>query len=167
MTKRPKYVTLRVVENTIKEATEEVEEQLQAYEIEFENSMQVEQSKADAQFQGLADEVDRLLAKQRKGELVNPSQLALKQQALAQQQRSSAERKQRIAEEMRNERNAKVRGIRLTSEVKIQEIQRKYKLAAVLIPADSTLVARTVRVYPPPLERARRYLESTKTKIRT
>ena len=34
--RRPKYVTLRVVENTIKEATEEVDEQLQAYEIEFE-----------------------------------------------------------------------------------------------------------------------------------
>ena len=35
---------------------------------------------------------------------------------------------------MQNERNEIIRSKRLESELKIQEIQRKYKLAAVLIP---------------------------------
>ena len=47
---------------------------------------------------------------------------------------------QRINEEMTNERNEMIRATRLTAELTIQEIQRRYKLAAVLIPPLPPLV---------------------------
>ena len=46
----------------------------------------------------------------------------------------------RLEQEMQNERNEIIRSKRLESELKIQEIQRKYKLAAVLMPPITPLL---------------------------
>lgn len=132
--RRPNYVTLRIVEETIREATEEVDEQLQNYEKDFEIRMSQAQGEAQAQLADLERDVTRMEEERDAGNLIDEAALQARKNLLEQVQRGEAEKLQQLLEEMQNERNEKIRSIRLNSELQIQEIQRRYKLAAVLIP---------------------------------
>ena len=57
-----------------------------------------------------------------------------KRSMLEQLVRNEQRKLEQVAAELENERNEKIRAIRLDTEKSIQEIQRQYKLAAVLIP---------------------------------
>lgn len=132
--RRPNYVTLRHVEETIREATDEVDSQLQNYEKDFEVRMARARGEAEAQLADLQRDVKELEDERSAGNVIDEAALQARKNLLEQVQRGEAEKLQQLMEEMQNERNEKIRSIRLNSELQIQEIQRRYKLAAVLIP---------------------------------
>ena len=68
------------------------------------------------------------------GQPYNTSKLLSLQNLLAQEEREQGNYIKRRQEELQNQRQEKKRQIELTAELKIQEIQRQYKIAAVVIP---------------------------------
>jgi ABC-2 type transport system permease protein len=132
--RRQRYMTLRHVEDTIREATGESDARLQQYEIDFQTRIQGSQAEARAQVEDLQRDVERMVEARANGEEVDVVALDARQKLLEQVVRTENEKLQRIAEEMINERNEMIRSTRLGAELEIQEIQRRYKLAAVLIP---------------------------------
>ncbi|MGI9517857.1 MAG: hypothetical protein ACR2NP_12470, partial [Pirellulaceae bacterium] len=132
--RRPNYVTLRHVEETIRGATDEVDSQLQNYEKDFEVRMAQARGEAESQLADLQRDVRELEDEREVGNVIDEAALQARKNLLEQVQRGEAEKLQQLMEEMQNERNEKIRSIRLNSELQIQEIQRRYKLAAVLIP---------------------------------
>ena len=75
-----------------------------------------------------------MIADRDAGKEINELELEAKQRLLEQVSRSETEKLRRIQQELTNKKNEEIRAIRLNAELRIQEIQRKYKLAAVLIP---------------------------------
>ncbi len=132
--RRPTYVTLRHVEETIREATDEVDTELQNYEKDFEVRMSQARGEAITQLDELRRDVSRLEEERNAGNVIDEAALEARRNLLEQVERGEAQKLQQLMEEMQNERNEKIRSIRLKSELQIQEIQRRYKLAAVLIP---------------------------------
>ncbi len=138
--RRERYMTLRHVDETIRVATEESDDELQEYEKDYQTRMTNAQTTAQAQVADLERDVRKMLDARSQGQEVDVVALEAKQKLLELSVRNENEKLQRINEEMINERNEMVRSTRLTAELKIQEIQRRYKLAAVLIPPIPPLV---------------------------
>lgn len=139
-TRRQRYMTLRHVEETIREATEESDQSLQEYEKDYQTRMTNARTDAQQQVADLQRDVQRMFDAQAEGQEVDVVALDAKQKLLELSIRNENEKLQRINEEMVNERNEMIRSTRLNAELKIQEIQRRYKLAAVLIPPIPPLV---------------------------
>ncbi len=139
--RRERYVTLQVVEETIREATNKVDSEINNYEIDFEQRMRGAEGKAMEQIDDLQDDLERMVKrKEEDASGFNENEYIQKRQYLEQIVRSERDRLRRLRDEMQNERNDRVRTIRLQSELTIQEIERRYKLAAVLIPPIPPLV---------------------------
>ncbi len=132
--RRPNYVTLRHVESTIRQATEEVDAQLQEDEKEFQIRFTEARQNAENEVRSLQNEVEKMQKDQAEGKEVDAVVFEAKRKLLDQVVRGENDKLRRISEELQNERNEKIREIRLSAELKIQEIQRRYKLAAVLLP---------------------------------
>jgi ABC-2 type transport system permease protein len=132
--RQQRYVTLRVVENTIRDATEEVDRELQDYEKTYEQRMSTERQKSLSEVDDLQKDVRKMMEQQQEGAEIDEKALQAKQAYLQQVVQGENARLGRLEQEMQNERNEIIRSKRLEAELKIQEIQRKYKLAAVLIP---------------------------------
>ena len=132
--RRQRYVTLRVVENTIRAATEEVDRELQDYEKTYDQRMSSERQTSQNQVDDLQKDVTRMLEQQESGVEIDEKALQAKQAYLQQVVQGENARLGRLEQEMQNERNEIIRSKRLESELEIQKIQRKYKLAAVMIP---------------------------------
>jgi len=132
--RQPRHVTLRHVESTTKVALDAVDEATQNFEKEFEIAVNQAQQEATKEIEQLQRDVSRLLEQQQQGEPIDVLALQAKQRLLEQTQREQQERLRRRIEQLDTERQEKIRSIRLNAELEIQQIQRRYKLAAVLIP---------------------------------
>lgn len=132
--RRQRYVTLQHVENTIREATDEVDKQLQEYEKTYDQRMSTEEQTSRSQLQDLQKDVQKMQQQKAEGAEIDEKALEAKTAYLTQVAQSEFQRLTRLEEEMQNERNEIIRSKRLEAELEIQRIQRQYKLAAVLIP---------------------------------
>jgi ABC-2 type transport system permease protein len=73
-------------------------------------------------------------ARQARGERIDMMELTAKQQIKNQLEQEQVGKFQRLIEELENERRENLRSIQLDAELEIQEKQRNFKLAAVIIP---------------------------------
>ncbi len=132
--RRIRHATLRYVEATTEEALEKVSIQEQEFEKEFRNQLHKVQQDLIADIEPLAKKVGELEAKQKKGENIDLQTLQVKQQQLQQTKSVVQAKLQRLGQELENGLNEDKRRIRLDAEIEIQEIQRRYKLFAVILP---------------------------------
>ena len=129
-----RYVTLRHVEETIKKSTEEIDEELQKLEIQFEQDRAAARIEAENEVKSIQRDVKRMEDDRQKGREIDEAVLVAKKKSLDQEVRSQTTKLRQIDEDLQNDKNKTLRSIRLNAELQIQEIQRGYKLAAVLIP---------------------------------
>lgn len=138
--RRERHVTLKVVEETSDAAMNELYAETQQLEIEFQNVTQqvsiAEKKKTDT----LRTEIQKLENDKKNGLKIDQGVLNFKKQALESMERAEAQKLQARREEIENEKQDSIRRIRLDAELKIQEIQRKFKLAAVVIPPIPPLI---------------------------
>ena len=135
-----KHVTLRVVEAATEEALQEVYLATQQIEKDFMIAQQELEVKAREEIGPLAEEVKQLEAKQARGELVDTQSLIFKKQILEQMAREIQQKGRSKGEELTNRRQEQIRSIQLEAELKIQDIQRRFKLAAVILPPITPLL---------------------------
>lgn len=133
-TRKERHVTLRVVEQTTEQAMSKVYQAQQNFEKEFVRARNEIQEQLESVLRPIAEEIRDLEAKQSRGEPVDIVALNAKRQMLMQLQQEQAAKFQRKIQELETERREKLRSIQLDAELEIQEIQRNFKLAAVVIP---------------------------------
>jgi ABC-2 type transport system permease protein len=138
--RRERHVTLKVVENTTDEAMDELHAKTQELEKDFVIEEQKAAAEAIPKFKEIEKDIDDLKRRRDRGEKIDPSILKFKEQALESTKRAEAKKLQAKREELNNQRQDSIRSIRLDAELKIQEIQRKFKLAAVVIPPVPPLI---------------------------
>ncbi len=132
--RRIEHVTLEVVEQTYEEAMNRVIELEQELEIEFQNALNAAETEIKKITEQTESEIKRELRKKENGQRYDAAKLAAAQKLLTQQQQEQATKFQNRREELEAERREKKRVIELEAEQEIQETQRKFKLAAVVIP---------------------------------
>lgn len=132
--RRERHVTLKVVEETADAAMNELYAETQQLEIEFQNITQAvsveEKKKTDA----LRTEIQTLTKNKEDGLKIDQGVLNFKKQALDSMERAEEQKLQARREEIENQKQDRIRKIRLDAELTIQKIQRQFKLAAVVIP---------------------------------
>ncbi len=129
-----RHVTLRVVEATTETAMQEVYDINQQIEIDRMVAQEEIQNKIQTEIGPLAEKYRTEEEKRNRGEAIDlPAHNALLG-LLQQKQREQQANYERRIEELRNETREKMRSIQLDAELKIQDIQRKFKLMAVLLP---------------------------------
>ena len=132
--RRLRHVTLRHVEATTLRAMKQVDEATQNFEKQFATDVNEANAKVESEVQRLETEVRKMTERQQQGQEIDVMALEAKERLLAQVRQEKEQKKNRIIEQLDNARNEQLRSIRLKAELDIQEVQRKYKLAAVLIP---------------------------------
>ena len=133
-TRKINHVTLEVVERTYNEAMEKVHQAEQELQIDFTakfNGVIEETRKA---LEPIQKNIQRLEKKKAAGQAYNAAKLLSYQNLLAQEQGEQRNKLTRRRDELQNQQQAKKREIELVAETQIQEVQRKYKIAAVMIP---------------------------------
>ena len=106
----------------------------QQLQIELNTNLTQAQNDIREKLRPLQQEIEKELNKKNSGQPYDANKLNAKQQLLEQQLRDQSEKYRTKQLEFENERNEKKRRIDLDAELKIQQIQRKFKLAAVIIP---------------------------------
>ena len=128
------HVTLKVVEETYDKAMQTVYELTQKIQIEYETKRsQIINDIAD-KTRDLEDIIRRERKKRDEGKEYDADKLAARENLLATEREEQKAKFQVQVQELENKRREQKRGADLTAELEIQEIQRKYKLAAVIIP---------------------------------
>ncbi len=128
------HVTLEVVEKTYEKSMQEVFDLDQQLQIELTTNLSKAQNDIREKLRPLQQEIEKELNKKNSGQSYDAVKLAAKQQLLEQQLRDQSDKYQAKQMEFENDRREKKRRIDLDAELQIQEIQRKFKLAAVIIP---------------------------------
>ena len=136
--RRVDHVTLSVVEQTYETAMQRVYELDQELTKDLEISLNAARNEMMAKFRPLQTSIEKEQKKKAKaeeaGDAYDTGKLDALRRLLTQEvQEKQAKYKTKEAE-LQNERREKKRQIDLDAELEIQEIQRKFKLAAVLIP---------------------------------
>lgn len=132
--RKERHVTLRVVENTTEQAMGQVYQATQNFEKEFLIARNEIQQDLESSLRPLADQIRDMQARQARGERIDTMELSAKQQIFNQLRQEQSGKFQRQVEELENERREKLRSIQLDAELEIQEKQRNFKLAAVILP---------------------------------
>ena len=133
-TRKINHVTLEVVERTYDEAMEVVHDAENDLVIDYQNSFNAVLEESRKALEPIQKNIQRLEKKKAAGQAYDSNRLLSLQNLLAQEEREQRNYVTRRQEELQNQRQEKKRQIELTAELKIQEIQRQYKIAAVLIP---------------------------------
>ena len=132
--RKERHVTLRAVESTTEDAMGKVYQATQNYEKEFMIARNEIQQDLESSLRPLADQIRDMQARQARGERIDTMDLTAKQQIFNQLRQEQTGKFQRLVEELDNERRESLRSIQLEAELEIQEKQRNFKLAAVIIP---------------------------------
>ncbi len=132
--RKERHVTLRVVENTTEDAMGKVYQATQNFEKDFTIARNEIQQDLESSLRPLADQIRDMQARQARGERIDTMDLTAKQQIFNQLRQEQTGKFQRLVEELENERRENLRSIQLDAELEIQEKQRNFKLAAVIIP---------------------------------
>ena len=142
--RRVEHITLEVVEETYSDAMDEVIKATNDFEIE----MTAERNKIRADLQNrikpLQESIRLEQAKKEKGKPYDANKLAAQTVLLQQEGREQSNKYQTRIRELENERRVQKRQIDLDAELKIQEIQRWFKLMAVIVPPIPPLVVGTI-----------------------
>jgi ABC-2 type transport system permease protein len=133
-TRQQRHSTLRVVELETEKTRQRVYDTTQEFIKELQTAQEKQRVEALNVTRDLETEVKGLLAKQQRNEPVDALLLNSKKQNLEQLVREQQQKLESKFEELDNGRKEKERAIELEAEFEIQQIQRKFKLAAVLIP---------------------------------
>ncbi|MEQ1905339.1 MAG: Gldg family protein [Pirellulaceae bacterium] len=133
-TRQQRHSTLRVVELETEKTRQRVYDTTQEFIKELQTAQEKQRVEALNVTRDLDAEVKGLLAKQQRNEPVDALLLNSKKQNLEQLVREQQQKLESKFEELENGRREKERAIELEAEYEIQQIQRKFKLAAVLIP---------------------------------
>ncbi len=133
-TRQQRYSTLRVVEQETEKTRDNVYKATQEFIKELQTTRETYRVEAVNATRELGQEVQTLLARQQRGEAIDTVLLNSKRQTLERLMREQQQRLEARFEELENERKERERSIELSAELEIQQIQRKFKLAAVLIP---------------------------------
>lgn len=133
-TRKINHVTLEVVEKTYKKAMAKVHEAEQELLIEFQNEKNKAEAEARQSIVPIQNKIKPLAKLKQDKKPYDATRLLALQSRLEQEAREQEARIKTRVEELDNDRNEKKREIELVAELEIQEIQRKYKIAAVLIP---------------------------------
>jgi len=142
--RRVEHVTLEVVEETYSDAVEEVYKSINEFEIELTAERNRIQSDLIDRIKPLQESIRLELAKKEKGKPYDANKLAAQQVLLQQEGREQSNKYQTKIRELENERQERKRQIDLTAELKIQEIQRWFKLMAVIVPPIPPLIVGTI-----------------------
>jgi ABC-2 type transport system permease protein len=132
--RKQKHVTLREVEKTTEKALQDVYAETQRIQKEAATAQEAETVKVNAEIGPLQEEIKQLEARQARGEPIDLAALNYKKQILSQTQLGLQQKIQSRMEELGNGVRENIRGIELDAELKIQQIQRQFKLAAVILP---------------------------------
>ena len=133
-TRKINHVTLEVVEQTYDKAMEVVHQKENDLVIEYQNSLNSVVEESRKALEPIQKNIQRLEKKKAAGQAYNTTKLLSLQNLLAQEEREQRNYITRRQEELQNQRQETKREIELTAELKIQEVQRQYKIAAVVIP---------------------------------
>jgi ABC-2 type transport system permease protein len=133
-TKKINHVTLEVVEKTYKKAMAKVYKAEQELLIEFQNEKNKAEAEAQQSIDPIRNKIRPLAQLKQDKKPYDATRLMALQSRLEQEAREQEARIKGRVEELENDRNEQKREIELVAELEIQEIQRKYKIAAVLIP---------------------------------
>ena len=138
--RRERHVTLKVVENTTENSMNELYNKTQELEKDFGNAQVKASTEAQAKSAKLDQEIKSLERRKENKETIDLDRLRFLEQAKETTQRVEAKKMFGKLEELNSEFQENVRQIRLDAELEIQDIQRKFKLAAVVIPPIPPLV---------------------------
>ncbi|MBP88185.1 MAG: ABC transporter permease [Planctomycetaceae bacterium] len=131
--RKPFHSTLRIVEDRVSEQRKQEEEQIDDYQSKFEAEQKKLDDEGADQLKKITDKQDSLKTRQRAGEDVQAEIDATNQQ-LAIKQREIDIKKAVQREVIEKDLNEKVKEARRQTEVKILDIQNRYKLLAAAIP---------------------------------
>ncbi len=132
--RKVKHVTLEVVERTYEKSMQEVYDQVQQFQIDFEVKRNQIMNDIAEKTRPLEAAIKKELSKKDSGQSYDAVRLAAMQDLLNTERREQEEKFQAQVQELENELRDKKRRTDLDAELEIQEIQRKFKLAAVVIP---------------------------------
>ena len=133
-TRKINHVTLEEVEKTYNKAMEAVHIAENDLVIEVRNTMNGVLEESRKALEPIQKNIQRLEKKKAAGQAYDASRLLAFKNRLAQEEREQRNNITRRGEELQNERQEKKRQIELTAELKIQEVQRQYKIWSVIIP---------------------------------
>ena len=133
-TRKINHVTLEEVEKTYNKAMEAVHIAENDLVIEVRNTMNGVLEESRKALEPIQKNIQRLEKKKAAGQAYDASRLLAFKNRLAQEEREQRNNITRRREELQNERQEKKRQIELTAELKIQEVQRQYKIWSVIIP---------------------------------
>jgi ABC-2 type transport system permease protein len=138
--RQTRHRTLRVIEQATEATKQVVYDETQKFAKEFQLAQEEISLAANNEMREQREEVEKLQARIDNNEPVDMVAFNLKKQRLEQTLREQQQKLVSKYEELSNARQEKERAIGLKAELEIQEIQRKFKLAAVLIPPIPPLV---------------------------
>jgi ABC-2 type transport system permease protein len=128
------HVTLQVVEETYSSAMDKVIKATNDIEIELTSERNRLRADIRERIKPLQEYIRQEQAKKDKGKPYDAAKLAAKQILLQQESREQSNKFQTRIQELENDRRERKRQIDLNAELKIQEIQRWFKLMAVIVP---------------------------------
>jgi len=138
--RRDRHVTLKVVEETTETAMVNLYDKTQELEKDYTDAQAEANSEAKAKFSKLENEIAALERRRENKETIDLDRLRFLKQASETTQRTAAKKMLPLLEELNSQFQENVREIRLDAELEVQDIQRKFKLAAVVIPPIPPLV---------------------------
>jgi len=133
-TRKINHVTLEEVEKTYNEAMEVVHVAENDLEIEYRNALNAAIEEGRKAIEPIQKSILRLKKKKDAGQAYDASRLQAFESRLAQEKSEQSNNFTRRQDTLQNERQEKKRQIELTAELKIQEVQRQYKIWSVIIP---------------------------------
>ena len=114
--------------------------QTQELEKDYGNARASANTEAEAKFAKLDQEIKTLKLRRDNKETIDQDRLRFLEQAKETTQRVEVKKMSAKLEELNSEFQENVRQIRLDAELEVQDIQRKFKLAAVIIPPIPPLI---------------------------
>lgn len=132
--RRIRHATLSYVEQTTEKALENVLQIEQGIEKEFNKQVLDARQKLQETIDPQVKSVRDLEAKEKNGEVIDQQTLRIKKQNLQQTINVQQAKLNRVIQDLSDSLNEDKRRIRLEAEIEIQEIQQKFKLAAVILP---------------------------------
>lgn len=132
--RRFNHVTLERLEEVYMQAMDEVAELDSVIQKTYLTELSSAEESVKAATTNLEERIKREKTNQKNGKTYDPRRLASLEQLLLQRRREQATKFENKRRELENARNEQKREIDLKAELQIQEAQRNYKLAAVIIP---------------------------------
>lgn len=132
--RRFNHVTLERLEEVYMKAMDEVAELDTVIQKTYLTELSSAEESVKAATTDLEERIKREKTNQKNGKTYDPRRLASLEQLLLQRRREQATKFENKRRELENARNEQKREIDLKAELQIQEAQRNYKLAAVIIP---------------------------------